>query len=182
MVAPAFPIPQPAKPVGLQPRAHPLFDKEYKNDAFKPPSIKPPSKVNKVKVMGYDDPALQIKQQPAYYRPEIGASGLNLKPAANPIPIPTNDNATGGEDFGKYATVDDAFEPSRTPAQVEDDLKELVTHAMEEVQETIDEEERFVEGFEEGYELLDHQVLARRWMRERESAKKTGGILADDMG
>ena len=43
-------------------------------------------------------------------------------------------------------------------------------------------EESVVKGFQEGVVLLPHQVLGRVWMREQESGKKRGGILADDMG
>jgi hypothetical protein len=39
-----------------------------------------------------------------------------------------------------------------------------------------------VEGFRDGIVLMPHQVLGRAWMKERETGKKTGGILADDMG
>lgn len=46
----------------------------------------------------------------------------------------------------------------------------------------IDPSDRIVDGFKEGIELLPHQVLGRAWMRDRESGKLTGGILADDMG
>ncbi|KIM55515.1 hypothetical protein SCLCIDRAFT_1221074 [Scleroderma citrinum Foug A] len=43
-------------------------------------------------------------------------------------------------------------------------------------------EESVVKGFQEGVVLLPHQVLGSVWMREQESGKKRGGILADDMG
>lgn len=46
----------------------------------------------------------------------------------------------------------------------------------------IDPNDRIVDGFKEGIELLPHQVLGRAWMQDRESGKLTGGILADDMG
>jgi SNF2 family DNA or RNA helicase len=46
----------------------------------------------------------------------------------------------------------------------------------------IDMSQAVVEGFREGIRLLPHQVVGRAWMTERESGKKSGGILADDMG
>jgi hypothetical protein len=134
-------------------------------------------------MLGYDNPILQ-REQPSgtYYRAEVNPSGL--KPTiANPIAIPTNVGlTTPGEDFGTLKFVDDPFEPRVSQAQVEEELKELVGHALEEIRGDVNEEEKVVEGFEEGFELLDHQVLARRWMRDRETGKKFGGILADDMG
>ena len=36
-----------------------------------------------------------------------------------------------------------------------------------------------VEGFRDGVTLLPHQIQGRIWMRERETGKKSGGILAD---
>lgn len=43
-------------------------------------------------------------------------------------------------------------------------------------------QDAIVDGFQEGIKLLPHQVIGRKWMTERESGKKAGGILADDMG
>ena len=40
-------------------------------------------------------------------------------------------------------------------------------------------EEPTVEGFRNGVKLLPHQIQGRAWMRERETGKKSGGILAD---
>lgn len=40
----------------------------------------------------------------------------------------------------------------------------------------------FVRGFREDIVLLPHQVVARSWMRERETGNNFGGILADEMG
>lgn len=55
---------------------------------------------------------------------------------------------------------------------------------MNDVEAEIDMEEANVKGFKEGIQLLPHQILGRAWMRDREDVtkKRTGGILADDMG
>lgn len=52
------------------------------------------------------------------------------------------------------------------------------------VETEIDMEDAIVKGFKEGIKLLPHQILGRAWMRDREDVtkKRTGGILADDMG
>jgi hypothetical protein len=45
--------------------------------------------------------------------------------------------------------------------------------------EDVDMSEAIVEGFKPGVKLLPHQVQGRTWMKERETGKKVGGILAD---
>lgn len=52
------------------------------------------------------------------------------------------------------------------------------------VETEIDMEDAVVKGFKDGIKLLPHQILGRAWMRDREDVtkKRTGGILADDMG
>ena len=44
------------------------------------------------------------------------------------------------------------------------------------------EEGIIVPGFWEGIKLLPHQIVGMAWMKDRETGKKAGGILADDMG
>lgn len=73
------------------------------------------------------------------------------------------------------------------PAEAEKQLRELMGGAMnqqldEEIE--IDMSQAVVSEFKEGIELLPHQIIGRAWMRDREdvSKKRTGGILADDMG
>ena len=53
----------------------------------------------------------------------------------------------------------------------------------QDVVDSIDlEEDAIVPGFREGIRLLPHQIVGRAWMKDRETGKKAGGILADDMG
>ena len=64
-------------------------------------------------------------------------------------------------------------------------LRDLMGGAMnDDVDAEIDMDEAIVEGFQDGVVLLPHQILGRAWMRDREdlTRKRTGGILADDMG
>ncbi|TFY65094.1 hypothetical protein EVG20_g5717 [Dentipellis fragilis] len=80
------------------------------------------------------------------------------------------------------------YDPIKGSADAEKDLKDLLQQTFDGREEgegegePIDMSEAIVEGFKDGITLLPHQVVGRRWMAERESGKKTGGILADDMG
>ena len=69
-----------------------------------------------------------------------------------------------------------------TQADTEKALRDFVadTYNHGDVEYTV--EDATVEGFREGVMLLPHQVKSKQWMAEREFGKKTGGILADDMG
>jgi hypothetical protein len=72
-----------------------------------------------------------------------------------------------------------------SPADAEKALRDLMSGGMnQDVATEINMEEAVVKGFKEGTVLLPHQVLGRSWMRDREDTtkKRTGGILADDMG
>ncbi|KAJ3519674.1 hypothetical protein NMY22_g13094 [Coprinellus aureogranulatus] len=70
-----------------------------------------------------------------------------------------------------------------TSAETEKELRDLMGGTMnQDIEADVDMDEAIVEGFKEGFTLLAHQVVGRKWMAERESGKKAGGILADDMG
>jgi len=73
------------------------------------------------------------------------------------------------------------------PQDAEKALRDLMGGGMnqkldEEVDINLDE--AIVDGFKEGFTLMPHQIIGRTWMRDREdlTRKRTGGILADDMG
>ena len=75
------------------------------------------------------------------------------------------------------------YDPATSAAEAEKALRELVEESHNDDAETeIDMSQAIVDGFREGVALLPHQVLGRAWMKERETGKKLGGILADDMG
>ena len=61
-------------------------------------------------------------------------------------------------------------------------LRDLMSDVRNDIEEEIDMSESVVPGFRDGILLLPHQIVGRKWMAERETGKRTGGILADDMG
>lgn len=72
-----------------------------------------------------------------------------------------------------------------SPADAEKALRDLMSGGMnQDVEAEVNMEEAVVKGFKEGIVLLPHQVLGRNWMKDREDTtkKRSGGILADDMG
>ena len=71
--------------------------------------------------------------------------------------------------------------------EAEKALRDLMSGGMNQELDAdveIDMSQAIVEGFKPGIKLLPHQVLGRAWMKDREDVtkKRTGGILADDMG
>ena len=78
--------------------------------------------------------------------------------------------------------VDRLYDPVKSAAEAERDLQELLAGSINENNSEIDMQLATVRGFQENIKLLPHQVLGRIWMAERETGKKAGGILADDMG
>lgn len=58
-------------------------------------------------------------------------------------------------------------------------MRELLSAAVGEVDEDIQDGEDIVEGFADGVRLMPHQIRGVKWMRGRESGRKFGGILAD---
>lgn len=81
-----------------------------------------------------------------------------------------------------FRDVDRTAEQYMSPAEAEKALRELMTDVRNDKQEEIDMSESIVPGFRDGIVLLPHQIIGRKWMAERESGKRSGGILADDMG
>lgn len=75
------------------------------------------------------------------------------------------------------------YDPRTSAAEAEKALRLLVEDSHNDNEdEDVDMTQATVEGFRDGIVLMPHQVLGRQWMKERETGKKNGGILADDMG
>ncbi|KAH9988109.1 SNF2 family N-terminal domain-containing protein [Russula compacta] len=112
-----------------------------------------------------------------------------------PVHIPSNADLPHN-DYSRAANYREPFnelyetpyEPRRTAAEAEKDLQDLLQQSFDgkedgkSAHDDIDMSQATVEGFREGIRLLPHQIAGRVWMTERESGKKSGGILADDMG
>ena len=81
-----------------------------------------------------------------------------------------NLDIVGGEDY------------RTTPDEAQRALKELVEGAIGATDlEGVDMKDATVDGFRDEITLMPHQIQGRAWMRERETGKKCGGILADDV-
>ncbi|KAJ3756758.1 SNF2 family N-terminal domain-containing protein [Lentinula raphanica] len=81
--------------------------------------------------------------------------------------------------------LNDKDEDAISPDEVDRALRELMGGAMNsDGAVDINPEDGNIEGFKEGYRLLDHQIIGKNWMKHREdpNLKRMGGILADDMG
>ncbi|EMD37109.1 hypothetical protein CERSUDRAFT_155596 [Gelatoporia subvermispora B] len=74
------------------------------------------------------------------------------------------------------------YETALSAEEAEKALRDLVSATYDHSDQEISMEDAIVDGFREGFRLLPHQVISRKWMADRESGKKLGGILADDMG
>lgn len=61
-------------------------------------------------------------------------------------------------------------------------LRDLMADARTTINVDIQDEDAIVPGFRPEITLMPHQIVARHWMAQRESGKRAGGILADDMG
>ncbi|KAG2034468.1 SNF2 family N-terminal domain-containing protein [Suillus americanus] len=104
-----------------------------------------------------------------------------------PIHIPSNrDILPGPSGINQAVDVPHeayVYEPRMSATETEKALRALVEDSITPDDDIeIDMEEAIVEGFQDGITLLPHQVLGRAWMRDKETGKKRGGILADDMG
>ncbi|KAI0922976.1 hypothetical protein AcV5_009827 [Taiwanofungus camphoratus] len=127
---------------------------------------------------------------PASQRPAMPPAKPNPSIKAVPIHVPSNrdiQNAAVRPVQPNYETfdmsgLDNDYDPRLSDADAEKALRDLVTDVYAHGAHEVSTEDAIVEGFREGIKLLPHQVVSRRWMADRESGKKTGGILADDMG
>jgi SNF2 family DNA or RNA helicase len=108
-----------------------------------------------------------------------------IKPPSNPpLQLGRYKKDEGGPTWETFdePEFDNLYDPLKSAGEAEKDLQELLQSSMNDTNLTVDMNDAIVEGFAEDIRLLPHQIVGRLWMRERESGKKRGGILADDMG
>ncbi|KAK7040722.1 hypothetical protein VNI00_009628 [Paramarasmius palmivorus] len=96
-----------------------------------------------------------------------------------------DNNQPRGESVNVPEFTQDAYTYT-PPAEAEKALRDLMGGAMNEdsVEVHFNEDDAIVDGFKDEIRLLPHQIVGRKWMKEREDPKQKrfGGILADDMG
>ncbi len=110
----------------------------------------------------------------------IKAAPIHI-PSNKDIPRPVRPTEPEYEVFD-MRVVDNTPEYRMTTTDAEKALKDLMTDVKDGGDIEINMEDAIVAGFKDNVRLLPHQVIGRTWMKERETGKRTGGILADDMG
>lgn len=99
--------------------------------------------------------------------------------AASNGPGPAKDEQTDREEFDLKGIKIGAADLERYHGDAEKHMRELLAGAVGDADEAVGDGEDIVDGFAENIRLMPHQVRGVRWMRERESGRKYGGILAD---
>ncbi|KZT63245.1 hypothetical protein DAEQUDRAFT_742034 [Daedalea quercina L-15889] len=156
---------------------------------------KPPREV--IDVSDSEDSAPQNIPQPLRTNPMNAAKVQRpvepgTKPSSMPgipIPIPTNRAIPraplpqpNAEEVFDMRVADNEYDLPMSPADTEKAIRDLVSGAFGENEVEVSLEDATVPGLDPQFQLLPHQVAGRKWMADRESGKKNGGILADDMG
>ncbi|KAL0579929.1 hypothetical protein V5O48_002100 [Marasmius crinis-equi] len=146
-----------------------------------------------------DRPSQQLPYQPRFSGPATPIAIPSLskptpphhypsgsRPAQPPRIVQPQERRDGD---GEYVEVPDFAQDENmftSPQEAEKALRDLMGGSMNDEGENIEftEEDALVSGFKEEFRLLPHQIIGRRFMKDREDpkAKRMGGILADDMG
>ncbi|THH29503.1 hypothetical protein EUX98_g4700 [Antrodiella citrinella] len=125
--------------------------------------------------------ALNIQANAGPSRPQ---TTVKTTPYQIPLAIPIHNTIKDSrEEVFEFRGLDQTYDPRLSQEEAQKALQDLVAEAYNgDIEEEISMEDAIVDGFREGITLLPHQVIGRKWMADRESGKKYGGLLADDMG
>ncbi|KAF9511453.1 hypothetical protein BS47DRAFT_1373028 [Hydnum rufescens UP504] len=142
---------------------------------YQPRPVIPSTNRGKVRELSSDD------DSDVHFPTETRFLYLSL-PGAH-IQTVTNSNYRQGYDSSKQSGPLPIPVPSNPPLSAEEaqrHMHELLSGALGGMKlDDVDLTEATVDGFRDGITLMPHQIQGRAWMRERESKKKFGGILAD---
>ncbi|RXW23200.1 hypothetical protein EST38_g2656 [Candolleomyces aberdarensis] len=144
-------------------------DSETEGIEVKRPSVTPDPIARPAKPTSQSNPIIR----PAVFDPSLAQTSQ---------PVASSSSQKDGEEI-KIPDFPDDYR-SFTSEETEKQLRELMGNSMnQDIAASINlEEDSIVPGFREGIKLLPHQIVGRTWMKDRETGKKAGGILADDMG
>lgn len=128
--------------------------------------------------------------QPGYRDgwPEWVSAPVSKVPSPQSAPEPEDKDKepeeveVNGEDFDLNQAKFTAEDFERFHGDPEEQMRNLLAGAVGEGEGEGEEDEEgadMVEGFADGMRLMPHQVRGVKWMRERETGRKYGGILAD---
>lgn len=113
----------------------------------------------------------------AFTRPVFQHKAVAIAASTEVKPAPDEQNDR--EEFDLQAVRIAAEDMDRYHGDAEKHMRELLAGAIGDADEGIAEGEDVIEGFAENVRLMPHQVRGVRWMRDRETGRKYGGILAD---
>lgn len=106
-----------------------------------------------------------------------------------PVHVPSNKDlnrespaTTNSEEVFDIRGIDLMHDPRMSSQDAQKALRDLISDVYSHEDQEVDMADAKVEGFQDTVLLLPHQVLGRKWMAERETGKKSGGLLADEMG
>lgn len=114
----------------------------------------------------------------------VAAARSGPIPVIQPLPeMPSrkadDDEEDGGEEFDLGEAQFTAKDFELCSGDPEEQMRELLAGAVGDGEEGEVEGDETVEGFADNIKLMPHQVRGVRWMRERETGRRNGGILAD---
>lgn len=115
-------------------------------------------------------------------KPDVIVSGASTPPSEE-LQARKIEGEVEGEEFDIADVQYTAQDFEKSHGDPEEQMRELLSGAVGEGEDgDAKEGDDIVEGFAEGMRLMPHQVRGVKWMRERESGRKRGGILADVSG